>query len=296
MAISYVRWGHGWKALLCPGMLFDKNRRIYLYAVDSYLLYPSCVFLSFQKFPMRGSELYNYKHNNSLILFAVSDAKYKFIIVDAGARGRESDGGVFERSEFGQLFNNHLLQLPPPVYNADVRSHLPYVFLGDDAFPLGVHLMKPFPQQVTGKPEDIIYNYRLSRARRVVENSFGILSARFRILRRNIIGSETLVQNIILATTALHNLHLIREDSVPPKQRMYLPEGYADTFKANGKLKKGRWRNEVKHLEKSIFSELLQQQHMGHGELATADAVREKFVELFVSQPIPWQFDELPRC
>lgn len=251
-------------------------------------------FSSLHKFPMRGSELYNYKHTNSLILFAVSDAKYKFIVVDVGARGRESDGGVFERSAFGRLFNNHLLQLPPPVYNKDVRCHLPYVFLGDDAFPLGVHLMKPFPQEVNGKPEEVIYNYRFSRARRVVENAFGILSARFRILRQSIIGSETLVQNIILATTALHNLHLIREDSIPPKQRAYLPAGFADTFKVNGKLKKGRWRNEVKHLEQSIFGDLLHQD-MGHRELATADAVREKFVEFFVAQPIPSQFDELPR-
>ncbi|KAK3909879.1 Chorion transcription factor Cf2, partial [Frankliniella fusca] len=59
-----------------------------------------------QKFPIMGSECYNCKFGNSLILLAISDAKYKFIMVDAGFRGRESDGGVFARSEFGQLFLN----------------------------------------------------------------------------------------------------------------------------------------------------------------------------------------------
>jgi len=94
---------------------------------------------------MRGSEHYNYKFGHSVILFAVADAKYRFIVVDVGARGRESDGGIFDRSAFGKLFNNHQLGLPPAAYNADVDCHLPYVFSGDGAFPLDIHLLKPFP-------------------------------------------------------------------------------------------------------------------------------------------------------
>lgn len=242
---------------------------------------------------MRGSEHFNYKSGHSIILFAVSDAKYKFIMVDVGSRGRESDGGVFDRSEFGRLFNNHQLQLPPPVYNEAVRTHLPYVFLGDDAFPFGVHLMKAFDESVREVPEEIVYNYRFSRARRVVENSFGILAARFRILRRSIIGSETLVQNIVLACTALHNLHLIREDSIPPKQRIYLPPGYADVYRGSGVLKKGRWRNESKHEEQSIFHRLCRQE--ANVNIVNAHATREKFVEYFVRCPLPWQYDQLSR-
>ncbi|KAK3931469.1 Protein ANTAGONIST OF LIKE HETEROCHROMATIN PROTEIN 1 [Frankliniella fusca] len=244
-----------------------------------------------QKFPMRGSECYNYKFGHSLILFAVCDAKYKFIVVDAGARGRESDGGVFERSDFGRLFNSHQLQLPSSVYNSTLKSSLPYVFTGDNAFPLDVHLMTPYDDSL--KPEEIVFNYRLSRARRVVENAFGILAARFRIFRSNIIGSETLVQNIILATTALHNYHLIREDSIPPKQRVYLPAGFADVYKSNGKLKKGRWRNEDKTSERSIFKTLVNQE-IPNPDDSTASAVRNKFMELFILDPLPWQYDELP--
>ncbi|KAK3929854.1 LOW QUALITY PROTEIN: putative ubiquitin carboxyl-terminal hydrolase MINDY-4 [Frankliniella fusca] len=67
------------------------------------------------KFPMMGPECYKCKFGNSLILLAISDAKYKFIIVDAGSRGRESDGGVFARSEFGQLSLNCQVRLPPAV-------------------------------------------------------------------------------------------------------------------------------------------------------------------------------------
>ncbi|XP_034244264.1 protein ALP1-like [Thrips palmi] len=248
-----------------------------------------------QKFPMRGSEHFNYKYGNSVVLFALTDAKYKFIIVDVGARGRESDGGVFARSAFGKLYNNHELQLPPPAYNEALRTHLPYVFLGDDAFPLGVHLLKPFKGDFL-PPEEVVYNYRVSRARRVVENSFGILAARFRVLRKSIIGSETLVQNIILACCALHNLHLTREDSIPPKQRVYMPPEYADLYKSNGFLKEGRWRKETKDEELCIFKRLVQQEvpEGVHVNLESAHEVRENFVELFVSDPLPWQYDNVP--
>lgn len=249
----------------------------------------------FQKFARRGSEYYNYKHGHSLILFAVSDAKYRFTAIDVGARGRESDGGVFERSAFGEMYDQGLLELPPPVYNGTVRDFLPYVFLGDDAFTFDVNLMKPFDQNFGEKPEEIVFNYRLSRARRVVENAFGILSARFRIFRRCIIGSETLAQNIILATAALHNFHLYREDSIPPKQRVYLPAGYADTYRSNGKLKHGRWRNECKKLEQCVFRKLKRQSSLPNANVECAEAVRENFVELFISCPLPWQYDELPQ-
>jgi hypothetical protein len=62
---------------------------------------------------------------------------------------------------------------------------LPHVFVGDEAFPLSENLMRPYPKRsVTGKYENKIYNYRLSRARETVECSFGILASRFRVFRK----------------------------------------------------------------------------------------------------------------
>ena len=50
-----------------------------------------------------------------------------------------------------------------------------------------------------------IFNYRLSRARRIVENAFGIMASRFRVFRRPLLVKTETVDLIVLACTALHN-------------------------------------------------------------------------------------------
>lgn len=47
-----------------------------------------------------GSLFYNYKNYFSIVLLAVVDANYKFIYIDVGAFGKESDNTIFERTHF----------------------------------------------------------------------------------------------------------------------------------------------------------------------------------------------------
>jgi len=65
--------------------------------------------------------------------------------------------------------------------------------------------MRPYPRsQNKGDNEKSIFNYRLSRATRVMVNAFGILSQKFQIHQRTL---QSLPENagIILATCILHN-------------------------------------------------------------------------------------------
>lgn len=91
-----------------------------------------------------GSYFYNYKGFHSIVLLAVVDAKYNFIMVDVGCNGRISDGGVIEGTEFYNLLKNHKLNLPGID---ETLEGLGFVFLGDSAFSIRPDLLKPFPNK-----------------------------------------------------------------------------------------------------------------------------------------------------
>jgi hypothetical protein len=49
-----------------------------------------------------GYLFFNYKHFFSVLLFALVDANYCFILVDVGAVGKSSDSSVFKNSNIGR--------------------------------------------------------------------------------------------------------------------------------------------------------------------------------------------------
>ena len=59
---------------------------------------------------------------------------------------------------------------------------VPLVILGDSAYPSLPWLVKPYPETTTMTDMEKLYNYRQSRARMIVENSFGKLKGRWRCL------------------------------------------------------------------------------------------------------------------
>ena len=79
-----------------------------------------------------------------------------------------------------------------------------FFMIGDDAFALRTWMMKPFPSRSLSIPQRV-FNYRLSRARRVSENAFGILAHRFRCLLTTMHQHPKRVQKIVMACCVLHN-------------------------------------------------------------------------------------------
>ncbi|KAK3748145.1 hypothetical protein RRG08_067148 [Elysia crispata] len=73
-----------------------------------------------------------------------------------------------------QALSKDYLKIPEPSKIND----LPYVFVADEAFALRPDFLKPFNVRVLNDQKRI-FNYRLSRARRVIENVFGSLVSRF---------------------------------------------------------------------------------------------------------------------
>lgn len=150
---------------------------------------------------------FNYKHTFSIVLLALADANYKLLYIDVGCKGRISDGGVFSRSSLYGAIERNLLNIPPPQCLPGTSIKTPYVIVADDAFALKTYMMKPY----SFRGQDIaqrVFNYRLSRARRMIESVFGLMAIKFRVLRTTIEISEKNVKTCVLAICALHNFLL----------------------------------------------------------------------------------------
>lgn len=163
---------------------------------------------------------YNYKGHHSINLLGISDANYCFTIVDIGAEGRQSDGGVFSSSEIGKRFELNLFKLPN-AKQIEINGPELYVLVADKAFPLSMYTMRSYPRNGKLDIRKKVFNYRLSRARRVVENAFGLLVARWRIYRRPIIANVSNVRKIVQATVVLNNF-IIKNEEQLTESKSYL--------------------------------------------------------------------------
>ncbi|XP_054734545.1 putative nuclease HARBI1 [Anastrepha obliqua] len=147
---------------------------------------------------------YNYKKFFSIVLMAVCDAKY---------------------TSTANLMQNTLPLPPPARISMESPQPLPHLFVGDAAFPLRTNLRTKR-----------IFNYRLSRARRVIENSFGILTARWRILRTTIEYDPKNCEKVVLACIVLHNFIILNYHN-----RWYCPENYVDRQEPGNIVHCGEW-------------------------------------------------------
>ena len=110
----------------------------------------------------------------SIVLLAICDANYCFTLVDIGQYDSNNDSGVLANSIIGKNFAEKRMGLPEGRHVSGCSYNpLPYYLVGDEIFPLKTWLIKPYPGKLDEKQS--IFNYRQSRARRVIENAFGIL-------------------------------------------------------------------------------------------------------------------------
>lgn len=232
--------------------------------------------------PNAGSTYYNYKGTHSIVLMAIADAQYKFIYVDVGCNGRVSDGGVFNKSTFAHAMNNGKLNLPPASPLPGREMCVPFVLVADDAFALRANVMKPYPGRALSGHQRI-FNYRLSRARRVVENAFGILSARFRVFRGAIQLDANKTKRITLACCALHNFLIEKCSS-------YIAPTMVDRYDENGAIILGGWRREEQEVTAGGTEEM-----PTRWQTPMANAIRDEFRDFFltVGGELPWQYKHI---
>ena len=235
-----------------------------------------------------GSEYFNYKKSHSILL-AVCNARYEFTLVDIGDAGRQSDGGVYKNSNLGHAIDNNTINRPPASPINSSGKEYPYVFVADDAFQMKPFMLKPFAR-LDANVQKKIFNYRLSRARRVIENCFGIAAARFRIFRKPIIAKVENVIKITKAVVSLHNYLMISQNKFG--DYAYCPASFVDRETIDG-IQLGDWRNEAQG-----YSGLLSVGFMGSNNYSkSAKEVREDFMTYFNSKEgeVSWQWEYINR-
>lgn len=106
----------------------------------------------------------------------------------------------------GKIFMLTKLTSPPdaPLPGDEDGVPQPFIVVGDEAFALNKHLLRPFPGKSLTN-ERRIFNYRLSRARRFIECTFGILSNKWRVFHTPILTSPDFAVQITKAACILHN-------------------------------------------------------------------------------------------
>jgi hypothetical protein len=186
-----------------------------------------------------GTDYDNYKQFPSIVLFGLVDANYNFLYVNVGSKGRISDGGVFKNTTLYKELEKKELNVPKEkILQIPYLTKVPYFILSDKAFALNEYTMKPFEGNPENGSKERIFNYRLSRARRVVENAFGILSAIFRVFRKPILLEPNKATKVVLAAIYLYNY--IRKNT---SANNISPELFDREL--DGVLIPGQWRNEI---------------------------------------------------
>ncbi|KAL1416967.1 hypothetical protein MTO96_027359 [Rhipicephalus appendiculatus] len=147
----------------------------------------------------------------SVILLALVDHNYMFRFINVGSAGRCHDAHVYHQSRLSRLIEGPTFRKPKTTLG---NAAVPPVVPCDQAFPLTPNLMKPFAS-TSCSDEQKHFNYQLSKSRRIVENAFGRLKARFRFIMKRMECNISHVPIIIRACSVLNNICEHYNDTVP---------------------------------------------------------------------------------
>ena len=155
-------------------------------------------------------DYYNRKEFHSILMQAVVDSHYCFTDVLIGWPRSVHDARVFSNSKLYRQGQNG--SLFPCQHMVISNVNVPILIVADPAYPLLPWVMKPFSDNGHLSPSQVTFNYRLSKARIVVENAFGRLKARWRCLLKRIDMDVNYIPDVVAACATLHNICEIHKD------------------------------------------------------------------------------------
>jgi len=159
-------------------------------------------------------------------------------------QGRTCDYGVFVHSAFYNVLTSGVLNVRQPSVLPGNNTLVPYLLVADNAFPLTSYIIKPYAVEVPKGSPKRVFNYRLSRAHRIVENAFGLLASIFSIFCKPLIVKTSTAEDITLACVYFHNF--LRRNSTA--KQLHSPPGTLDfESTGDGMVIEGEWRREFQN-------------------------------------------------
>ena len=162
-----------------------------------------------------------YKNKIAILMLAVVDCSGKFIWVDIGRPSSVGDAGAFRSSDLSDLLASRIAL---PLEHDEVLpcgTILQPYLLGDEAFPLLPYLQRCYEGNINERSVQGMFNRAVINGRRVVEQAFGRLKGRWRILLHKVeLRNPSFYADVAQACCALHNYcEEIRLETVYP----YIP-------------------------------------------------------------------------
>ena len=190
---------------------------------------------------------------------------------------------MWTNSDFGTLLEKGEVDLPLPKLLPGTDIETGHAFIGDEAFPLKKYMIRPYSRRdLTDSAR--VFNYRLSRARRTIENAFGILVSRWQILTKRICCSEENASSLVKAMVCLHNFIMSENGQ---HNTLYCPPDLIDQEDAAHNVIEGQWRGSGGHGELQDVTRL-----GANNAQMTAAAQRNILRDYFVSPAgeVEWQY------
>ena len=154
--------------------------------------------------------------------------------------GRNFNRGAQAQSPLKKALENNTLNLQKAKPLSGDLDDIPFVCVGDDAFPLATYIIKPYPQKDLSR-DKTIFNYLFSCARQISENVFGILANRWRVFRKPFLLKPKKVKVITYSVLILHSFS--RSESTTGK--IYITPNLIDFDNGYGTAIAGDWREDA---------------------------------------------------
>lgn len=204
--------------------------------------------------------------------------------------GSVNDGGIWANCELSMALKNQSLNLPPAKEPPGTGTKTNLCLIANEIFPSLPNTIKLY-NKAQLRDKERIFNYRLSRTRRTVENAFGILAARWRILLTTICADPKNVEFMVTAVVCLHNFVMSEESEIAPDRRRYCPSHLVDREGIGGQVTNGAWRQLLS--QTNLFRDIEPLESNNYNDII--DAQRDIICDYFVSKVgealTPWQYE-----